>query len=71
MQMCNRCGRKGEPHEWWLQVTAPGRKPYWIMQQRIYLCEDCSLLALDQLSVVISNETWPGDEIRERTREVG
>lgn len=62
MHMCCRCGRKGELHDWSVSITAPGKKPYWIFQQTIYLCEDCSKMALDQLSVVISNETWPGDE---------
>lgn len=59
-------------NRWTIEVCdgpLPSREGY-VFDQQFHLCRDCTKVALDQLSVVTSNETWPGDEIRERTREV-
>jgi hypothetical protein len=65
MQICCRCGRKGELGRLSIEVTkGPDAGKGWLIDQKFHLCDDCTSAVLDNLSVILSNETWVGDGTR-------
>ena len=71
-KICCRCGRKGRTMRTKLEIAKSSDcREGFFLDEEWQFCRACVSLMLDQLSVIISNETWPGDEQREVQEQGG